>query len=291
MLGNPPQSGRVLHVRNPLGSPTHPPFVQPLSSVKAENRHWQLKRNWKSLQPNGFEPATSATPALPPTPNPAFPSVFRCVLLLRGCCCCREAGGNRKRKKERVGRRQSQGRERERENTTDARRFPKTEEGKRKKKFFEHETLWFHPGDCASSPTWFPSLAVRCFCLTDYRFLARYSMFFSKVTRRKENGEGVVTCGARAVYLRNKRRLRLQNLGCSSFLFAVLFVEGVCALCNRLWFSWRFDFWYPFWKQDLAFDVGVVCATSSGMIKVISSQAIRVCVRVRHFFGCMKLPR
>jgi hypothetical protein len=66
----------------------------------------------------------------------------------------REAGGNRKRKKERVRRRQSQGRERERENTTDARRFPTTEEeGKRKKKFFEHETLWFDPGDCASSPT------------------------------------------------------------------------------------------------------------------------------------------
>jgi hypothetical protein len=44
-------------------------------------------------------------------------------------------------------------RERERESTTDARRLPTTEEGKRKEKFFEHETLWFHPGDCASSPT------------------------------------------------------------------------------------------------------------------------------------------
>ncbi len=69
----------------------------------------------------------------------------------------REAGGNRKRKTEKSDGdrvRDERERERERENTTDARRFPTIEEeGKRKKKFFEHESLWFDPGDCASSPT------------------------------------------------------------------------------------------------------------------------------------------
>jgi hypothetical protein len=90
-------------------------------------------------------------PRYPQPPTPPFQCFLVCLFVAWMVLLRREAGGNRKRKKERVRRRQSQGRERE--NTTDARRFPTTEEGKRKKVFFEHETLWFDPGDCASSPT------------------------------------------------------------------------------------------------------------------------------------------